>query len=259
MNALLETYIFYVDMYIIQNFLMKIIILYLSLWCMKQNIMISRVRGLLKLVAVAFLGTLLEVIGLLYMKPFYFLVPILIWYLLISSESSFFVFALLYAFFTLMVNAVLEVIWNYFGKNEWYIVLILFSAIVVLVFVKIWRMYYENQKGIYQIKLMHKGKEIFSKGYYDSGNCLKDPYSHKGVQIISKELLEQVLTGEEARVYIPYQSLGNENGMITVVYIDYILIFAERERRLEKVPVGIADDNLFKDKSYKVILNEGVL
>ena len=91
MNALLETYIFYVDMYIIQNFLMKIIVLYLSLWCMKQNIMISRVRGLLKLVAVAFLGTLLEVIGLLYMKPFYFLVPILIWYLLISRESSFFI------------------------------------------------------------------------------------------------------------------------------------------------------------------------
>lgn len=259
MNALLETYIFYVDMYIIQNFLMKIIVLYLSLWCMKQNIMISRVRGLLKLVAVAFLGTLLEVIGLLYIKPFRFLVPFLIWWLLISRESSFFIFALLYVFFTLIVNAVLEVMWNYLGKNECYIVFILFSAVIVLVFVKIWSAYHQNQKGIYQIKLIHKGKEIFAKGYYDSGNCLKDPYSHKGVQIVSKELLEQVLTGEESRLYIPYQSLGNENGMIIVVYIDYIVIFAEKERKLEKVPVGIADDNLFKDKSYKVILNEGVL
>ena len=267
MQVLLESYIFYVDLYFVQNLIMKGFALYLTFLHMKQYHVISHIRGVIKVILVAFLGTTLEVIVLLLIRPYvlflilvYILImPFSIRLLLPKEDKNLLVYSVCYIFYTLILNGVVECLGNYWEESQTFIEIVLISGSSVLIMYKIWSQYHKNQKGVYQIKIKHKGKEIFSQGYYDSGNCLKDCYSQKSVHIISKDLLEQVITGDEASVYLPFQSLGKVDGLIKVIYIDEMLIYAEKVIKLEKVPVGIADDNLFQEKSYKVILNEGVL
>ena len=266
MNVLLETYIFYVDIYFVQNFFAKIVVLYVSMVFMKQYPMLSHVKGIFRLMGIAALGTICEVIGLLIIRPYWiyvlliyvFVFPGMIQLLLSKRERKSIGIVVRSVFFTIVLNGIVQCLWNYLENKGTYIGCVLFAGIAMMVIAPIWDRYKHNQKGIYLVKLVHDGKEILVRGYYDSGNCLKDPYSHKGVQIVSQELAKK-LTTKENYVYIPYQSLGNENGIITVMYIDFVHIFTEKEKVLEKVPIGIAEDNLFQGKTYKMILNEGVL
>ncbi len=95
------------------------------------------------------------------------------------------------------------------------------------------------------------------KGFYDSGNKLKDSYSNKGVHIIAQDKLATLEV--EAPVYVPYHSLGNETGMLTVYYIDEFIVEGEQKRiKIQNCPFGVTKDNLFEGKNYQIILNEEV-
>lgn len=65
MNVLCDTYIFYADVYFIQNFLIKIAVIYLSLYWNKLYFTISTIKGVGKIVLAAGIGTMIEIIGLL--------------------------------------------------------------------------------------------------------------------------------------------------------------------------------------------------
>ena len=127
------------------------------------------------------------------------------------------------------------------------------------------------KKGIFQVELICLDKKVQVKGFYDSGNRLKDPYTGKGVHIVSEQLIrkfkiQEIRTQnmetnpeEIKRVYIPYQSLGNEAGLLEVYYIDELVIDGEKERiYIHNCPLGVTKDNLFEGKEYEIILNEEV-
>ena len=60
-------------------------------------------------------------------------------------------------------------------------------------------------------------------------------------------------------VYVPYQALGNESGIIEVHYIDEMIIEGENGKiTIQNCPVGVTKDNLFEGKNYEMILNEEV-
>lgn len=130
---------------------------------------------------------------------------------------------------------------------------------MVAIGVKIWQNYKQMKKGIFRVEILHQGRQIPTYGLYDTGNCLKDPYTGRGVYIISEKLLAQFSIESQKEVYIPYQSLGNASGLIQVYYLEYIRIQKE-DKFLEKdmVPVGVAGEELFQNKTYQMILNEEV-
>ena len=177
-------------------------------------------------------------------------------------------------FFTMLINSVLEVLWNQFGETGGYIFFLLFSSGIVIAGVRMWRNYSKMQKGIFQVQLFHQGRQIQTNGFYDSGNRLIDPYTGKGVHIVAGQMLipimmknnKEIVAGCDANadstkgpVYIPYQSLGNEMGMLEVYYIDELIIEGEKGRISKKsCPMGVTKDNLFEGKNYEIILNEEV-
>ena len=65
---------------------------------------------------------------------------------------------------------------------------------------------------------------------------------------------------EEMRsVYIPYQALGNESGILKVYYIDEVIITGDNQRiHIQKCPLGVTEENLFNEQKYEMILNEEV-
>lgn len=266
-------YIFYADVYFIQNFMIKVAVLYLALYCNKIHFEITRTKGIVRICLASGIGTIIEILGLLF-GGFYhifaagvhlFEVPLMVWYVVGKERRRIFRLILSGYLFTVLINGVLEALWNQFGENGSYIFYLFFSCGVVIAGVHIWSSYTKMQKGIFAVELRNKGKSMRIKGFYDSGNRLTDPYTGKGVHIISEKQISLLsvngITGDEIHgpVYVPYQALGKEDGMLEVYYMDELMIEGEKGRKiLQKCPVGVTKDNLFEGKNYEIILNEEV-
>ena len=218
-------YIFYADVYFIQNLMIKVTVLCLTAYCSKQNEIISTRRGLLRIVIVASMATVFEIFGLLLLNSYslvllfvnIFEIPVIL--IAILGKKKIIKWIVYGYFFTMLINGVLEALWNQFGEYGNYIFYLLFSCGVVIIGVRIWKNYRQLQKGIFQVELLHQGKRVQLKGFYDSGNCLKDPNTRKGVHVVARQIIldlnilkdgERVLVSEETDkmmqipVYIPY-------------------------------------------------------
>lgn len=167
-------------------------------------------------------------------------------------------------FFLILINGVVESLWNWFGETTSFILLLIFSCSVVVAGIRIWKNYTKMQKGIYRVELIYNETHVSIRGFYDSGNCLSDPYTGKGVHIISADVAKLLgMTerngAETSPVYIPYHALGNDEGVIEVYYVDELMIEGETQRiTRKKCPLGVAKENLFEGKAYEMILNEEV-
>lgn len=114
---------------------------------------------------------------------------------------------------------------------------------------------------IFQVEVIHHGKTWKLKGYWDSGNLLVDPYIGKPVNILKGGLAEQIFSEKEDYMrLIPYCSLGNENGLLSVYNAERMYIF-QGKKRLEVAPAvfGIAGAGLLEGKEYDVILQTSML
>lgn len=115
----------------------------------------------------------------------------------------------------------------------------------------------EGGRKIYEIRVCHKGKEVSTKGFFDTGNLLMDPYSNLPVSLIEKNTLE-MLTGEEPVLYryIPFVSLGEEHGMVQAVILDSLYIKKEKkEIAIQPAVFAIVEEKFLKDSTYRIILN----
>ena len=259
--------------------MMKMAVLYLALHCNKIHLEITRVRGLLRICLASGMGTLIEITGLLFSSSYnvfvvvvhLFEVPFMVWWVLGKGKREMIRVVVSGYFFTMLINGVLEALWNQFGEQGSYMFYLLFSCGVVIVGVRIWKNYTKMQKGIFRVEVLFQDKQIQSNAFYDSGNRLIDPYTGKGVHIVSEQLINKAgivskinVLGETEKqeispVYIPYQALGNEAGLLEVYYIDEIVIEGEKGRKhILNCPVGVTKDDLFEGKNYEMILNEEV-
>lgn len=263
-------YIFYADVYFIQNFIMKISVLYLVLYSNKRWRISECKKQVFRICLVALMGTLVEIFGLflpLSYSLFVFLlqlfeVPVMIFLVIGTKKKGFLLCCCSGYFYTLIINGVLEVLWNRLGEEGAYVFLLIFTCFAVSLGVRIWKNYSRIQKGIFDVVLLHEGRRLKTHGFYDSGNRLRDSYEKKGVHIVSNTLIDKwkgLGVKFDRKVYIPYQALGNETGLLEVYYVDAIIVDTERDRiRIEKCPVGVTKDNLFEGKNYEIILNEEV-
>ena len=260
-GELTQNYIFYADVYLVQNFLIKSSALYLTLWYQKYL-----PKGIMmKIFFVAFLGTCLEIMGLLSGVSYgWFLVivhlievPGMIVFL-IGKDKKYLMKAIVIGyFFILLINSIQEALWNLFGGN--FVFLLVISCALSIILVK--RVYVgmkidryivsveiENERGTYQIR-----------GFYDTGNTLKEPYGQRQVHILSKEVCEGILSSSDSKILVPYHALGNIDGMLEVFYMKNMKIRKETQVfEINNAAIGIGDVQLFEGKGYEMILNEGV-
>jgi len=263
MGLLANTYIFYADVYFIQNFIIKSAVLMLIVFSFKR----IHHASILRIIAIAVGGTIFEIVGLILIPNYtiflvlvnFFEIPIMMLCLVIKQIKVIVKSSLLGYLYVILINGTLEALGNILGGIGHFISLLLFSCIIVIVGTFYVLYQKKIKKGIYSVKIEQEGTKLCVLAYYDSGNCLKDPYTGKGVHIISNKLTGQMLLREDNKVCIPYKSLGNEAGLLDVFYIEKIEIYSETEKiELHKIPLGIAKEDLFKGKQYEMILNEEI-
>ena len=131
-----------------------------------------------------------------------------------------------------------------------------------------------------QIKLSIEGKKIYIRTMIDTGNLLKEPITGKPVivvehtclyEILPREILnnlESILGGDFKNVsedirnkyitklkFIPFSSLGKQNGMLLGIKADFIeIIEEENTKRIDDVIIGIYNKSLTKDGKYRALM-----
>lgn len=137
-------------------------------------------------------------------------------------------------------------------------------AIVTLIIVTGILSYLErrNQYRIHMmpVRLTHCGKMMEATAYWDSGNQLTDLYTGKPVNIVSKSLAKKLCEETLPAIrYVPFQSLGQKEGMILVFTIDVMEVLGKNDvLKIQSAVLGIAEDSLFEKKDYNIILHASI-
>uniref|UniRef100_UPI004056342B sigma-E processing peptidase SpoIIGA n=1 Tax=Agathobacter sp. TaxID=2021311 RepID=UPI004056342B len=256
-----DTYIFYADVYFFQNFLIKSSVLYLTLWYQKYL-----PKGIMQRIGIAALaGTVFEIVSLISGAGYnVFLaavhiaeVPAMMVFL-IGKDKKYLVKAIVTGyFFILLINGILEIFWNMFGEKGDFLFFLFLSCGLVIVLVKTAHSHMKIEKYIFGVELLNQEKKLEIRGFYDTGNRLKEPYGQKGVHILSKDICEKLLGEAQQKMLVPYHALGNTKGLLEVFYVEKMKIRSEKqEYDLENAAIGIGEQKLFDGKSYEMIINE---
>ena len=138
-----------------------------------------------------------------------------------------------------------------------------------------------NSKDMYcTIKIKLNEKIIETKAMIDTGNLAKEPITNTPVIIIESSLLydilpkqilnnlEYILGGDLSKIpeeiqrkyisklrYIPFSSLGKQNGMLLGIKADEIEVRIEEDNRIFKnIILGIYDKSLTKRGEYRALI-----
>jgi len=136
------------------------------------------------------------------------------------------------------------------GLSINFVFLIIFSPIILYIYIKQTNNLRYNYSNYYNIEIINKNKKYKYTAYMDSGNVLVDSLTKKSVILIDKRKL--LFNIKEFRL-IPYMGVNGYN-MIKVVKIDKLLF---NNKEYNNVLLGIMD-NISLD-GVDVILNRKLL
>ena len=143
-----------------------------------------------------------------------------------------------------------------------------------------------SKKDMYcNICVKINNNDIYVKAMIDTGNLLKDPLTQKPVLVIEKNSLynilpkqilnnlENILGGDLEKIpeeiqneylprlkFIPFSSLGKQNGMIIGIKSEEIkILYEDNEIRKEDIVIGIYDKSLTKKGEYEALIGIDML
>jgi len=119
----------------------------------------------------------------------------------------------------------------------------------------------EFMEQMLEVDVVNHGKIWKLCGYWDSGNLLLDPYNGKPVNILREKLAEEIFSGQKDYMrLVPYCSLGNAGGLLSVYSAEKMYIYKGKEPIVvEPAVFGIAEEGLLEGKEYDVILQASML
>lgn len=141
--------------------------------------------------------------------------------------------------------------------------------------------YLKRKRELYcEVIISLNGKEIKVKGLYDTGNCLYDKVTGKSVCVIEKDSFFQLLTEKQQQFldgfctmkitkqeesvsfyrlnprFLPYTSVGCQNGILPVVTVDKLIVKEqEEERKIPRAAVGISYTKMSEQNRFQAIMS----
>lgn len=154
------------------------------------------------------------------------------------------------------------------------------SFVIIIITFKIVKSKISKKDILKDIRINIDNQQINIKAMLDTGNMLKDPITGNSVVVVEKTALyqilpkdfldntERILGGDIEKVsdevkekyisrikFIPFSSLGRQNGMLVGIKPTFVEIEDEQNTlKKEKVIVGIYDKSLTKDGKYQALI-----
>ena len=104
---------------------------------------------------------------------------------------------------------------------------------------KIMKIYRRQNQCVREVTLYFQGRCCHMKGFADTGNQLMDPISKQPVSVITQDAWKMLAQNTEQPLFrlIPYHTVGNPEGLIEVVQIDYMAILQGEDSQIIQRPV----------------------
>lgn len=105
--------------------------------------------------------------------------------------------------------------------------------------------------------LYWEGRHLQVPAVIDTGNALTDPVSGEPVSILERTAAEELFGGQlpEGLRFIPYRSVGKKDGVLPAVRLGRLCVSGEGEQWTEGPLVGISDEDLSSDGTYRMLLH----
>lgn len=119
-----------------------------------------------------------------------------------------------------------------------------------------------ESRPIYIVTLSEAGENVVCRALFDTGNLLTDPVSGKPVSVVEetdtmKRWLEQY---PQKYKIIPYQSVGEEHGVLEGIVVDELVIQKEEEQVVKRgAVVAFYKGKLSKNGDFQMILNHSLI
>lgn len=146
------------------------------------------------------------------------------------------------------------------------IAILVLVLIPFMVFLAIhWKQKVKEEQCYYDVMLKMEEKCITCRGFLDTGNSLYDPVNGKPVILMNKGMLSSLyqeieINHPEKIRYIPYRSVGKENGLLQGIRFDEVIIENGEESYSNSfVTVALSENEFKHKKDFQVLLHSGLL
>ncbi len=258
-------YVFYADVFWLQNSLMNGIVLLIAARLRKRLFLHSFWKAFL----IAALGGMGETILLCITSNYrlflvlshVIVIPCMVFAFFGKSHMKLFLqnIILCYAF-TFFLGGVITTLENTFRIHQIPILTVIFGIILAEGLIRYSYRIIKKQKKIFPVKLRHGDSEVSCDGFWDSGNLLVEPYQKRPVHIVSKDIKERLSLEDKDYIgVIPFRTLGMEYGSIEIFQIDHLFVYEMKKLYAkEQIVVAVANDELFLGKSYRMIFHSAI-
>ena len=152
--------------------------------------------------------------------------------------------------------------------------------IIIYIISKIYNNRIDIQNVICDIEICIKGKKVKTKALIDTGNLLIDPISKKCVLVVEDRILNEIVEKEYLDILrnvslgkligeiknnkykikiIPFNSLGNPNGILCGINPDWVRIYYEKEFVVRNIILGVYFESLNSMNKYSTIIGYGCI
>lgn len=137
----------------------------------------------------------------------------------------------------------------------------LFSAVgVYFGILGIWEYVRETERqkrNLYLVTLYYKGRKQTVTALMDTGNHLREPVTGKPVHILTWQACRLLCQSVDAVMYVPYHSIGKEQGLLPAIWMDKMEIQANRRTiTVEKPLIAIYREALSQTGEYEMLVQE---
>lgn len=119
-----------------------------------------------------------------------------------------------------------------------------------------------ESRHIYEVTLTQEEENVVCRALFDTGNLLVDPVSGKPVSVVEETDLMRGWMEKYPQKYriIPYQSVGEEHGLLEGIVVDELMIQKEQERVVKRgAVIAFYKGRLSKDGAFQMILNHSLM
>ena len=153
-----------------------------------------------------------------------------------------------------------------FGKNSVAVIAVSMIAIMFCILLeKQSRIRWKEEHMKVKTVLEFGDRKLFATALMDTGNKLYDPFYHKPVILVDEKMIGEMLEYckekcPEKLHFIPFHSVGKENGLLEGITFDCVNIrWQNKQMQFRDVIAASTKETLYKGKEYQVIFHCGLL
>lgn len=115
----------------------------------------------------------------------------------------------------------------------------------------------ECSRELCQVNLKYQGRELAMTALWDTGNHLYEPYTHQPVHVITARACRCLCDRITRVIYIPYQSVGAEHGLLPGIQVDRMEVLKDGKmvECYEKPWLAITRETLSPEDQYQMLLH----